>query len=66
MQLTELDVTTALRRLFPVISIPWYLEELMAQSLDLCEQLVTSIPVYELTFRPGDPVMDVLIYEKAA
>jgi len=63
MQLSELDPVEALRRLFPVTSIPWYLEDLMTQSLDSCEKLVQDIPTYELSFRPGDPVLEVLDHD---
>ena len=63
MQLSEIGPVEAIRRLFPVTSIPWYLEDLMTQSLEMCEKLVNDIPTYELSFRPGDPVLDVLNHD---
>jgi len=66
LKLTALDPIEALRHLFPVASIPWYLEDLMTQSLELCEKLISDIPVYEICFKPGDSIIDVLGYDKAA
>ena len=60
LQLTPLDRFEALQRLFQVASIPWYLEDLMKMSTDLCERLVSEIPVYELSFRQNDPVHELL------
>lgn len=50
----------ALKRLFPVTSIPWYDSEIMPKILDFCEDLVLSVPAYELDFKPSVEVVDVL------
>ena len=50
----------ALERLLPVTSIPWYDTEIMSRMLLLCEDMVSHVLVYELAFKPGAEVVDVL------
>lgn len=49
----------AMKRLMPVVSIPWYDRQVMERVLSFCEALVRNIPAYELNFRPDDGVCDV-------
>ncbi len=44
------------RRLLPVVSVPWYDREATAKVLSFCDELITNIPAYELSFRPGRDV----------
>jgi hypothetical protein len=50
----------AVRRLFPVVSCPWYDPERLPGVLDTCERLVTSVPCFELQFRPGPEVIEMI------
>lgn len=42
----------SIRRLLPVASLPRFDRELAGRSLELCGDLVTCTPAYQLTFRP--------------
>lgn len=48
-----LDIHSALRRLLPVVSIPWYDREIVPLSLGLCEQLLQHCPCDELHVAPS-------------
>jgi hypothetical protein len=48
----SLSPAQAARRLFPVVSCPWYDRERLPGVLDTCERLVTSVPCFELQFTP--------------
>jgi hypothetical protein len=52
----EISPKEALERLFPVGVIPWYEKEMVPDFLDFCEYLVSSVPVYDLHFRPDQDV----------
>ena len=47
-------------RLAPVSSIPWYDREKVVLMLDFCNDLIESIPMYELTFVPGQAIVSYL------
>lgn len=49
----------ALEKLLPVVSIPWYDENIMTKILDFCDDLIFNIPAYELHFKPGAEVANV-------
>jgi len=53
--LRPLTAAAALEYLLPVASIPWYDRQQLHQALDLCSQLLASVPVYELHFQRQDP-----------
>ena len=55
----DINSREAIERLLPVTSIPWYDKEVIPEMLDLCEELISSVPVYELYFKPGVEVIDV-------
>ena len=50
----------ALRRLLPVVSIPWYDRQAIEPMLQTCEQLVSSVPAFDLHFAPDVEVLDFL------
>lgn len=58
--ITELTPAGAAGRLMPVTSIPFYDKETMLNILSFCEDLVLHVPAYELCFKPGIEVVDLL------
>jgi hypothetical protein len=48
----ELTPRTALEKLFPLTSIPWYDRQCMPPILSCLEDLVNHIPAFELHFKP--------------
>ena len=59
-QIREIAVKDALNRLLPTMSIPWYDRGIVAQMLQLCEDLISTVPMYDLVFTPSHEVMDVI------
>ncbi len=59
-RIKEIEKRAAVERLLPVASIPWYDKDIIPGMLDFCEILVSSVPTYELHFRPDAEVADVL------
>jgi hypothetical protein len=59
-RIVALPPENAFERLMPVTSIPWYDSVFMTRTLRICEEIVTTVPVYELEFRPDIEVVDVL------
>jgi hypothetical protein len=59
-QIKEVQQTEALKKFLKVISIPWYDREVLSQMLDFCEEVVNSVPVYELQFTPTPEVVSFL------
>jgi len=51
-KLRKIDVAEALKRMLPVISIPWYDRNVLKDVLTSCEGLISTVPVYELSFTP--------------
>jgi hypothetical protein len=49
----------ALERLWPVTSIPWYDKNMIPPMLSFCENLVSQVPAYEFSFKPGLELVDV-------
>lgn len=58
--LTPLAPAQALDRLLPVSSILWFDGVRMEAALDVCAELVASVPAYELSFRPEPSALDLL------
>jgi hypothetical protein len=56
-RIKEITPQEALARLLPVTSIPWYDREVMDKILTFCEDLISSVPIYELDFRPSIEVV---------
>jgi hypothetical protein len=59
-QVRAISARQALDQLLAVVSIPWYDRKLVATGLQLCEQLLAQVPLYELHFRPDEGVVDTL------
>ena len=58
-KIKELKPVEAFERLMPVTSILWYDPEAMDKILLFCDDLTSSIPAYNLHFKPGVEVVDV-------
>lgn len=56
----EITPQEAVAKILPVASIPWYDREVMPDVILFCEQLISHVPTYELHFKPGVEVGDVL------
>lgn len=52
-EINRLEPAEALKQLLPVVSIPWYDEGIMKLIVAFCEGLATSIPAYDLHFKPS-------------
>ena len=59
--LRELKPAEALEHLLPVVSVPWYQQDLADNALELCDFLIDRYPFFELAFRlQADEVAAVL------
>ena len=56
----QLDARSALERILPVASIPWYDPGRMDDILKTCGNLIAGVPAYLLHFRPDTDVVDAL------
>jgi len=59
-RLTSISPQTALKRLLPLASIPWYDRNALPRSLEFCEHLTIHVPAYDLHITPEIEVTDVL------
>jgi len=59
-KVSELTPQEAIKKLMPVVSIPWYDKELVANLLPVCADIVSQIPVFELCFIPTEEVRESL------
>jgi len=59
-RIVELKPDEGLERLLPVTSIPWYDHETMSRILLFCDDLLAHVPIFELHFRPGAHVAELL------
>jgi hypothetical protein len=41
-----------------VAAIPWYEQTMVGPALDACDCLLSSVPAYELHFRPDQTAVD--------
>jgi hypothetical protein len=58
-KITSLNPRQALKRLLPVVSIPWYDQETCLSIMQFCEDLLSHIPAFELSFKPTLEVVDI-------
>lgn len=58
--IVPLKPSLALRKLFPVVSCPWYDTERLPHVLDTCEKVVTEIPCFEFRFTPDERAVKTL------
>ncbi len=49
----------ALKRLVPTISVPWYDAKAVTKMLQLCDDVISTIPTYALYFKPGQEISNV-------
>ena len=59
-RIEPLTPSQALERLLPVTSVPWYDREAMSGVLSFCDALLAQIPAYDLHFKPGARVADMV------
>ena len=59
-RMKKLTPQEAWKMLMPVTSIPWYDEKTLSVVLQFCEELVSAIPAYELSFLPVSSAADFL------
>ncbi len=60
-ELVSLPVGTAMRRLMPVVSCPWYDRVRGNLVLETCARAVETFPCYDLRFRADSEVVDLLM-----
>ena len=53
----KITPSEAVERLMPVTSIPWFDEKIMLSVLSFCEDVVSHVPAYELSFKPDNGVV---------
>lgn len=58
-EIEEIKPRKALEKLLPVVSIPWYDPEVLDKVLLFCDDLISSVPAYDLSFKPGVEIADV-------
>ncbi len=49
----------ALKRLVPTISVPWYDPKAVTKMLQLCDDVISTIPIYDLYFKPDQEISNV-------
>jgi len=49
----EITSRKALERLLPVVSVPWYDRDVTTRILPFFDDLISRVPVYEMSFTPG-------------
>ena len=57
---TAESAQVALEKLLPVTSLPWFDRKVVPQILSFCDDLITSVPIYELHFKPDAGVANLL------
>jgi hypothetical protein len=57
-RIKALTIGEALKRLLPVVSIPWYDREICLNIIEFCRDCLSQIPVYELCFEPRTSMVD--------
>lgn len=60
-ELVPLDAGSAMRRLMPVVSCPWYDRERADQVMATCARIVEGFPCFELHLRPDEQVVKMLV-----
>jgi hypothetical protein len=59
-EIVPLSPAHAAKRLFPVISCPWYDRERFPHVLETCEDLIAEVPCFELRFCPEESAVRLL------
>jgi hypothetical protein len=58
--ISQLTPQEAVQKLMPVVSIPWYDEDLLTKLLPLCADFVSRTPAFELCFKPTEEIGEFL------
>lgn len=59
-KIKEIKPRQAMETLLKVVSIPWYDRDVMPEVLAFCQDLVATVPAFELHFTPGPDVLKLL------
>ncbi len=59
-ELCPIDRHEALAQLLPTVSVPWFEPARMTAALELCVNLTSRLPAYELRFRPEPGAADLV------
>ena len=59
-QMRKLEPGEALKRLLPMVSILWYDADLTTASLAWCEEVLSEVPAYELSFKRDEGVAETI------
>jgi hypothetical protein len=57
----RISTAEAVGRLLPAVSIPWYDRQATDMILSFCDELLSAVPLYEITFRPGPEAAELVI-----
>jgi hypothetical protein len=57
-RLRDLGAGSAMERLLPMVSIPWYDPEVMERMITFAKHVLSVVPAYELTFKPERSAVD--------
>ncbi|MBI5101211.1 MAG: hypothetical protein HZB33_05190 [Nitrospirae bacterium] len=59
-RIEPIDESEAFRRFMPVLSVPWYDRDSVSAALSLVNGLISAVPSYLISFKPGKEVSDYL------
>ena len=59
--IAQLESSDVVAQLMPVASISWYDRDKVEQMMAFCDTMIANIPMYLLTFKPDEAVVDMLI-----
>ncbi len=57
----SLSPIESIKRLMPVLTVPWYDEARVIKMMDFCDHLLKSVPVFSLTFTKNTALIDQLL-----
>lgn len=60
-RIEEISPQKAFEKLLPVASIPWHDKEIVLNLFEFCEQMVRSVPAYNLYFTPSPDLNDLIL-----
>jgi hypothetical protein len=60
-EIRQISVAEAVGRLLPAVSIPWYDRQATGMILSFCDKLLSAVPLYEITFRPGPEAAELVM-----
>jgi hypothetical protein len=60
-EIKKISAAEAVGRLLPAVSIPWYDRRAADMILFFCDELLSAVPLYEISFRPGPEAAELVI-----